>query len=79
VNTPTEREEALSSKRKPLIPARRVWERFNVTDRTLARWLENPNLNFPPPTMIINGRRYWDEEVVDTWEQERAATQTEAA
>jgi hypothetical protein len=79
VNTPIEREEALPSKRKSLIPARRVWERFNVTDRTLARWLDKPDLNFPRPVMTINGRRYWDEDVLDAWERDRAATQTEAA
>jgi hypothetical protein len=67
VTTSCERKETSSPKRKSLIPARRVWERFNVTDRTLARWLSRAELNFPPPAAVINGRRYWDEDLIDAW------------
>ena len=59
-----------------LIPARRVWEHFNVTDRTLARWLDRPGMNFPRPAAVINGRRYWNESEIKAW---RPPHQSEAA
>jgi predicted DNA-binding transcriptional regulator AlpA len=40
------------------LPARRVWERYGVTDMTLWRWIHDGQLNFPKP--VYFGRyRYW--------------------
>jgi hypothetical protein len=47
-----------TSENGPLLPARAVWEYFGICDRTLDRWLESPQLNFPQP-IVINKRRYW--------------------
>lgn len=50
-----------------LIPARLVWERYNICDRTLGRWIENKRLDFPAP-LVVNGRRYW--KLADLWDWE---------
>lgn len=55
-----------------LLPARLVWKRYGVTDRTLDRWLKNEDLNFPRPVVIIN-RRYWREANLVAWERAQAA------
>jgi predicted site-specific integrase-resolvase len=36
--------------------------------RTIDRWLEQGIL---PPPLIINGRRYWDEQQIEERERER--------
>jgi predicted DNA-binding transcriptional regulator AlpA len=54
------------------LPARQVWERFGVTDRTLDRWLANGDLGFPRP-ISINNRRYFDEREIVAWERAQAA------
>ena len=51
-----------------LLPARRVCERYDVTDRTLDRWLGREALAFPRP-LRISGRRYWYERELVTWER----------
>jgi len=59
-----------SSGRK--LPTRLLCKRFNVCDRTIARWQNNPQLRFPAP-IVINGRKYFDEVEVVRWERERAS------
>lgn len=60
------------SEQRARLPARLVWTRFNVTDRTLDRWLSKPELNFPRP-MIINRRRYFFLDEIEQWERAQAA------
>jgi hypothetical protein len=36
----------------------------SISDMTLWRWINDPTLGFPQPTIIRN-RRYWDEEALD--------------
>lgn len=55
------------------LPARKVWERYGITDVTLWRWLRDPKLNFPPP-IKINRRRYWKISVLQEWEKSQEAT-----
>ena len=55
-----------------LIPAPAVWRRYGKTDRTLDRWLQDPRLNFPRPT-VIRGRRYFREAELVAWERAQAA------
>ena len=50
----------------PMLPARAVWQRFGICDRTLDRWLASPCLHFPKPT-IINRRRYWSLSDIEGW------------
>jgi hypothetical protein len=54
--------------------ARRVARRFDVSVRTIDRWLEKPHLAFPKPVMFthdISGRvanRYWKLGDLVAWE-----------
>jgi hypothetical protein len=57
---------------KAKLPTRLVAERYKVSDRTVARWERNPNLNFPKP-LIINGRKYRDEAELDAWDRANAS------
>jgi predicted site-specific integrase-resolvase len=51
-----------------LLTSRRLCERYNVVLRTIDRWMEQGHL---PPPLIINTRRYWDEEQLARFERER--------
>ena len=57
--------------RECLIPARDVWERYCITSRTLSRWLDRYELDFPRP-LIVNGRRYFRLTEIEMWERIRA-------
>jgi hypothetical protein len=52
------------------LPARKVCERYQVTDRTLARWLDDEKMDFPRP-LVINRRRYFALADLLAWEQRR--------
>ena len=54
------------------LPTRLVCERYNVCDRTIARWQANPELNFPKP-VVINNRKYFDDDQMTAWDRSRAA------
>ncbi len=41
-----------------------------VSDMTLHRWLKDPDLGFPEPTIICR-RRYWKRGDIDTWLADR--------
>ena len=53
------------------LTAGQVLRRYSITDMTLWRWLRNEELAFPQPTKI-NGRRYFKEAELSTWERARA-------
>lgn len=61
----------LTSEQRTRLPARLVWTRFGVTDRTLDRWLIDPLLGFPRP-MMIKGRRYFFLDEIEEWERAQA-------
>jgi predicted DNA-binding transcriptional regulator AlpA len=46
-----------------------VLTRYGVTDMSLHRWLNDPDLNFPKPAMVVRGRRYWLESELIAWER----------
>lgn len=52
------------------LTAPQVRKRYSITDMTLWRWLRNPDLAFPRPT-IINRRRYFSEAALTAWERQR--------
>jgi predicted DNA-binding transcriptional regulator AlpA len=54
------------------LPTRQVCARYGVTDRTIARWMRDPDLNFPQPT-VINGRNYFDDESLTMFDRAQAA------
>lgn len=43
-----------------------------ISDMSLWRWLNNPELNFPAP-IYIGPRRYWREADISAWIEGRAA------
>ncbi len=63
----------LSELDRQLLPARRVWERYGIADRTLDRWLTRSALEFPKP-IVVNKRRYWHEDELIAWERGRRTT-----
>jgi hypothetical protein len=54
-----------------LYPARKVLNKYSISDRTLDRWLADSALGFPRPTMI-QGRRYWRAAELAVWERAAA-------
>ena len=51
-----------------LLPTRKVRARYGgITERTIYRWLKNPELGFPQP-LVINGRRYWKPEDLEAFD-----------
>jgi len=54
-----------------LIPDRKVAKRYDVTTRTLPRWDDNDELDFPRP-IVINGRKYRRRSELEQWERSRA-------
>src|SRR5829696_3186821 len=44
----------------------------NISNMTLWRWERDKRLNFPKPSLEINGRGYHDEDSLDRWDRERA-------
>jgi hypothetical protein len=55
-----------------LIPDPKVAKRYNVCNRTIARWDSNSKLGFPKP-FWINNRRYRRLLELQEWERARAA------
>lgn len=49
---------ASEDKDEVFLPAARLRRRYNITDMTLWRWENAPELGFPQPVEIA-GRRYW--------------------
>ena len=62
------------SKRK--LRARALCERYDVTGRTIDRWVQAGIL---PKPMVINHARYWDEDEIDRRDRERMAETNTAA
>ncbi len=59
------------------LTARQVWERYNITDMTLHRWLRDERKGFPQP--VYFGRfRQWPLSQLQRWERLQA-TKREAA
>jgi hypothetical protein len=48
-----------------------VADRYGVGIRTIDRWLERPDLNFPKPD-VVNNRRYWWLSRLRTWDRARS-------
>jgi predicted DNA-binding transcriptional regulator AlpA len=52
------------------LPARAVWERYNVTSMSIWRWLRDADMAFPQP--VLFGRlRYWKLSELLMWEASR--------
>lgn len=70
--TPNTTAMAAHSTQTPLNPHKRITARTvrelcgGVSDMSLHRWLNNPELNFPKP-IFIGRRRYWHEAKIVQW------------
>ena len=60
-----------------LLPMKMVRSRYNVTSRTVERWLVAKLL--PPPTLRIGDRRYWSRRTLEAFERERIGKSSTAA
>ena len=58
------------------LPLRVVCERYGVCARTIDRWLAHGLL---PTPMVINHRRYWDEEEIEAHERRAVANRKTAS
>jgi len=56
-----------------LLPGPIVDQRYRICSRTRARWKNSPDLKFPSPAIIVNGREYYDEDHLIEWERNQAA------
>ena len=57
---------------KKYVTGPQVRARYGVSEMTLHRWQKNPTLAFPTP-LIINRRKFFDEDELVAWERQRAA------
>ena len=57
------------------IPGPQVLARYQRTDMTIWRWLNDPKMNFPRP-FYFGRYRYWKIEELEAWEREQAAKQS---
>ena len=46
-----------------------VCARYSISDVGLWRWLKDPELKFPQPTLRVRDRRYWLEDDLLNWER----------
>ena len=46
--------------------------RYDVTERSIARWQDDPGLGFPKP-MIVNNRLFFAVDELEAWERGRAS------
>jgi hypothetical protein len=60
------------------LPSRLVCQRYKICDRTLALWCLDPKLNFPQP-MVVNNRKYFDENALDAFDRQRTVARMEGA
>jgi hypothetical protein len=64
------------------IQARSVAGRYDISGRTLDRWLQKPHLEFPQPVMLLHdvaGRvssRFWRLGDLIAWDRKRATKHT---
>ena len=58
---------------RQLTPNARLPDRYDVCDETIRRWKADPELAFPKAAAVINGREYFDEDELQTWEKRRCS------
>jgi hypothetical protein len=61
---------------KKLVPNSRLPKRYSVSRETVWRWKQDPRVGLPKPAAIINGIEYFDDDVLDAFDQ---STLVEAA
>lgn len=66
---------AVAFEQRSWIPATQLAVELGVSRRTLARWLLDLALEFPPPK-VVNHRLYFERSAVESW---KSATAVKAA
>ncbi|MBW7964948.1 hypothetical protein [Bradyrhizobium sp. BR 10261] len=67
------------------IQIRGLTKRYDVTSRTIDRWLLKPHLDFPKPVMLVHdasGRvshRYWRLGDLEEWDRRQAVSSADRA
>jgi predicted DNA-binding transcriptional regulator AlpA len=51
------------------LPEEVVCERYGRGPKTIRRWVEDGRINFPPPKMLVRGRRYYQMTDIEAWER----------
>jgi hypothetical protein len=57
-------------------PNSKLPDRWGSTREAIFRWKKDPKLGFPKPAMTINGRDFYDEEVLENWEEAHKREET---
>jgi predicted DNA-binding transcriptional regulator AlpA len=65
----------MSEEDSPSLPTRQVELRYGVCSKTIDRWENDPELEFPK-SYRVNRRRYWHLADLVRWERARAAGKT---
>jgi hypothetical protein len=56
------------------LPTVKVAARYGVSMRSIERWVSDPEIGFPPPTVFIRGRKYWNLDVLEQYDRQAALT-----
>ena len=67
-----------TSSAKVYLPSGKVAARYNRSGRTIDRWTSDPKLGFPKP-IVIRGKRFWDEALLEQFERDCALAKVEEA
>jgi predicted DNA-binding transcriptional regulator AlpA len=59
-----------AARSKKLLPTRAVMARYDVSGRTIDRWVADPTLNFPQP-LRINRKRFFYEHELEEFDETR--------
>ena len=60
------------------LPGPQTARRYGVSDRTIARWEADPELDFPR-SMTVNGRKFFALDELEAWEKLRAQPSNQKA
>jgi len=61
---------------KVYLPSGKVAARYGRCGRTIDRWTKDPKLGFPKP-IVIRGKRFWKEALLEQFERDCALTKVE--
>ena len=56
------------------LPTTKVAARYGVSIRSIERWSADPEIGFPPPSVFINGRKYWRLDVLEQYDRQAVLT-----
>ncbi len=58
---------------KQYLTRRQLRDRYNCADRTIGRWISDPNLKFPRP-IVIRERQFFDRAEIEAFDASRGTT-----